>query len=129
MIDAKPRALVGDAGAARGPRAGAGAVGGIFAASGAAGDEAHAAALAGLEAHGGPRGNVQAETARLLAVESQGRVGLKEMIVAADLDRAVAHVCDIERQLHTAGVEFDVGIGGDEFARDHAGLIGSARAR
>ena len=55
------------------------------------------ARLAGLEAHGRAGGDVEAVAARLGAVELQGRVGLGEVVVRADLDRPVAGVGDRQR--------------------------------
>ncbi len=50
------------------------------------GDEADVAGLAGLEPHRGAGRDVEAETPGLAALELQGRVGLEEMVVGADLD-------------------------------------------
>src|SRR5476649_2672885 len=52
----------------------------------------HIAGLAGLEPHRGAGGDVEPHAAGFLAVEFQRRIGLEEMIVRADLDRAVAGV-------------------------------------
>ena len=61
----------------------------------AIGHEAHLAALARLEAHGGAGRDVEAHAARLRARSNeQRRIGLEEMVVAADLDRPVAGVGD-----------------------------------
>src|SRR3712207_3041306 len=45
---------------------------------------------AGLEADSRAGGDVEAHAARLVALEAQRRVGLEEVVVAADLDRPVA---------------------------------------
>jgi hypothetical protein len=58
------------------------------------GDEPDLAALPRLEAGGGAGRNVEPETARLLAVKGECRVGAVEMIVRADLDRSVAGIGD-----------------------------------
>src|SRR5688572_16280673 len=60
------------------------------------GHELHVACLAGLEADGGAGGDVEAVAAGLGAVEFERRVGLGEVVVRADLDRAVAGVGDGE---------------------------------
>src|SRR5437868_14347218 len=67
-------------------------------------DELHIAGLAGLEADGGAGGDVEAHAARFLAVEFQRGIGLEEMVVRADLDRAVAGVGDRERHGLAAGI-------------------------
>ena len=60
------------------------------------GDEGDVAGLAGFEADGGAGGDVQALAAGGGAVEAQGGVGFGEVVVGADLDRAVAGVGDGE---------------------------------
>ena len=60
------------------------------------GRQPHGARLAGLEAHGGAGGDVEPHALCALAVELQRVVGLEEMIVAADLDRTVAGVGDLD---------------------------------
>ena len=72
------------------------------------GHEPHLARLAGLEAHGGAGGDVEPHALGALAVEVQRRVGLEEMIVAADLDRPVAGVGDLEGDRVAARVELDL---------------------
>src|SRR5665213_2088617 len=71
-------------------------------------DEADAAGLAGLEPHRRSGGDIEAKTARLLALESERRIGLVEMIMRADLDRPVAGIGDIERHRRPTGVDLDV---------------------
>src|SRR6266702_5029941 len=83
-------------------------------------DEVHVAGLAGLEADGGTGGDVEAHAAGFLAVELQRRVGLEEMVVRADLDRAVAGVGDRQRHRLAAGIELDLAVLDEEFAGDHA---------
>ena len=60
------------------------------------GREPHRARLAGLEAHRRAGGDVEPHALGALAVELQRLVGLEEMIVAADLDRPVAGVGDLD---------------------------------
>jgi hypothetical protein len=88
------------------------------------------ARLAGLEAHGGAGGDVEAEALGAVAVELQRRVGLIEMVVAADLDRAVAGVGDAERHGLALLVERDLALARDDLAGFHAGLrwVRSGRA-
>ena len=52
----------------------------------------------GFEAHGGACRDVEAVAVRGLTVEVQRRVGLRQVHVAADLDRPVAGVDDVELQ-------------------------------
>src|SRR4051794_7266462 len=68
----------------------------------------HAARLARLEADGGARGDVEAHTARALAIEGKSRVGLIEMIMRADLDRTIAGVGDVDGHGRLAGVQLDL---------------------
>jgi len=70
----------------------------------------HVAGLAGLEADGGAGGNVEAHAAGLFAIEFQRRVGLEEMVVRADLDRAVTSVGHRKCHRLAAGVEFDLAV-------------------
>ena len=79
----------------------------------------HVAGLAGLEADGGAGGDVEAHAAGFFAVEFQRRVGFEEVVVRADLDRAVAGVGDGERHRLAAGIEFDLAVLDEEFAGDH----------
>ena len=57
--------------------------------------------------------------AGFLAVEFQRRIGLEEMVVRTDLDRAVAGVGDGERHGLAAGIELDLAVLDEEFAGDH----------
>src|SRR5579863_1150777 len=82
-------------------------------------DEMHLAGLTGFEPHGGAGGDVEPHAARFLAIEFQRRVGLEEMIVRADLDRAVSGIGNRERDRLPAGVEFDLAVLDEEFAGDH----------
>jgi hypothetical protein len=79
----------------------------------------HRAGLPRLEAHGSAGGDVEPVAARQRAVEDQRRVGLEEMIVAADLDRPVAAVGDRQLERRSAGIELDVAGGGEQLSRDH----------
>ena len=90
------------------------------------GDEADVAGLPGLEAHGGAGGDVEAAAAGGGAVEGERGVGLGEVVVRADLDRAVAGVGDDERDRLAAGVEGDLARGGEDLAGDHRASPGQA---
>src|SRR5258708_8621086 len=88
------------------------------------GREPHGARLAGLEAHGGAGGDVEAHTLGPLAVEPESLVGLEEMIVAANLDRPVAGVGDLQRDrvAALAGIEFKFTLRGEDFTWLHLGV-------
>src|SRR5438132_1059447 len=79
-------------------------------------DQLHVAGLAGLEAHRGAGGDIEAHAAGFFAVEFQRRIGLEEMVVRADLDRAVAAIGDRQRRGLAAGIEFDLAVLDEEFA-------------
>src|SRR5579859_5479840 len=66
--------------------------------------------FARLEAHGSAGGDVEMNAERRGAVEVERLVRLEEMIVAADLDRAVASVDRLDRGLLAASVKFDVAV-------------------
>src|SRR5205823_5396581 len=83
------------------------------------GDEPHVAALPRLETGRGAGRDVEAAAARLVAVELQGRIGLEEMVMRADLDRPVAGIRDGERDGRAAGVQLDIAIGGKQLPGDH----------
>ena len=87
----------------------------------AKGDEGDVAFLAGFEAGGGAGGDVEALAAGGGAVEAEGGVGFGEVVVAADLDGAVAGVGDGDRGARLAFVEGDVAVEGDGLAGDHGG--------
>ena len=72
-----------------------------------------------VRAHGCARRNVQAVAACLLAVEFERRIRFVEMVVRPNLNRTVTGVGD--RQGHGLGVciQFDFGIGRDDFTGDH----------
>src|SRR5882757_5132790 len=82
-------------------------------------DELHITGLAGLEAHRGAGGDIEPHAAGLVSVEFQGRIGFEEVVVRADLDRAVAGVRYRQRHSLAAGVEFDLAVLDEEFAGDH----------
>ncbi len=79
-------------------------------------DEVDGFGFAGLEADGGPGGNVETEAVGAGAVEAEGGVGLDEMIMAADLDGAVAEVGDGEDGGGAARVEDDLAGSGSQKA-------------
>src|SRR5215472_5390666 len=93
----------------------------------AIGDEPHFAALAGFETHRGAGRDVKPIAPRLLAIESERGVRFVEMVMRADLDRAVARVGDGQGHRRAAGVYLDIARCGYELAGDHRTLSGSAR--
>src|SRR5262249_17622663 len=85
-------------------------------------DEDDGLGLTRLEAHRRPRGDIEAFAGGGGAVELQARIRFAEVVMAADLHRAVAHVGDVDRHAGAAGVEFDLArlafiIAGERFAR------------
>src|SRR6185312_17004413 len=90
--------------------------------------QADLARLARLEADGGAGGNIEPHAAGFRTLELQGVVGLKKMVVRADLDRPVPGVGHFERELRCTGIELDVARSSDDFAWDHV-LTGSAGGR
>src|SRR5580704_11223544 len=86
-------------------------------------NERHVAGLARLEAHRGAGRDVEAHAAGLLALEPQGRIGLEEMVVAADLDGPVARIGDRDRHGLAAGIEREVAVLGDDLAGYHVFLL------
>src|ERR1700722_8263819 len=78
-------------------------------------DEMHLAGLSRFEPHGGAGGDVEAHAARFLAIEFQRWIGLEEMIVRADLDRAVTGIGDRERDRLAASIELDIAVLDEEF--------------
>ncbi|KAG5731386.1 hypothetical protein E4T56_gene19676, partial [Termitomyces sp. T112] len=69
------------------------------------GDQFHRALLAGFETHRGARDDVEPHAMGGGAVEAQGRIGLGEVVVRADLDGPVAGVAHHQGQGGAAGVE------------------------
>src|SRR5204863_7091543 len=59
----------------------------------------------------------------LLAVETQRRVGLGEMVVRADLDRPVSGIGNRQRDRLAALVDLDLTLRGDNLAGDHGLLL------
>lgn len=84
-------------------------------------DERDGLCVAGLKTHRRASGNVEAEAIGGDAVKRKLRVGLDEVVVAADLDGAVALAGDLETDAPTAGVESDGRICLDR--DDGAGLL------
>jgi hypothetical protein len=72
-----------------------------------------------LEAHRGARGDVEPEAVGLRALEGERVVGLEEVVVRADLDRAVAGIGDLERHGRAALVDLYVAFGDLHFAWNH----------
>src|ERR1043166_4218070 len=68
-------------------------------------NEPHSFGFTGFEAHGGPCGNVQMFAVGLTTVEAQLRIGLDEVIMAANLHRAIAKVRNRESDRAAASVE------------------------
>ena len=66
----------------------------------------------------GPGRYIQPKAARSFAIESKRRVGLVEMVVRADLDRAVAGIGDCHCHGRPAGVDLDLARG-EELTGDH----------
>src|SRR6267378_1004071 len=77
----------------------------------------------GLEAHRVPGGDVEPHAERLRAVEGERLVGLEEVEVAGDLDRAIAGVEDLQGDLRAPLVQLDVAVRGDHLAGT-AALVG-----
>ena len=75
------------------------------------------ASLSRLEAHGSAGSDVEPEPEGRGAVERQRRIGLGEVVVRPDLDRAVAGVGDRDRQHLAADVQIDVAIAGQDLSR------------
>src|SRR5258708_12234928 len=71
-------------------------------------DQADLFLLAWLKAHGSSGGNVQAHTVGGLAIESKGRINLKEVVVATDLDRAIPGMLDEQSDGCAPNVGLDV---------------------
>src|SRR5439155_20968414 len=93
------------------------------------GHQLHRARLPGLETHRRAGRNVEPKAARRIAIEREGAVGLEEMKMRADLDRAVAGVGNGERNRGSVHVQLDLAGAGDESAWNHPALNGWDRAR
>ena len=73
----------------------------------------------GFEPHSGACGNVKPMTVCGIAVELQRGVGLRQVYMAAHLNRAVAGVHHIEGQPHCSGVDLDIAVAVQDFTRLH----------
>jgi hypothetical protein len=65
------------------------------------------AALAWLEADCGTTRNVEAESERSRPVERHGTVDLEEMVMSADLDRAITDIYDFDLLGLAPGIDLD----------------------
>jgi hypothetical protein len=93
-------------------------------------DQRYLACLPGLKTDRRSSRNVEPLAAGRVTVEIQRGVGLKKMIVRADLDRTVAGVGNAHGGRLAAFVENDVSVGDDDFSWDHGFLLnGSGYAR
>src|SRR5579871_1111410 len=72
------------------------------------GNERHGLRLPGLEADGGACGDVEASAVCGGAIEFERAVRFAEVVVAADLDRAIAAIRDAEPDRGAPGVELDL---------------------
>src|SRR5687767_8548420 len=61
-----------------------------------------------LKTHRGPGGYIQPFPVGLRAIETELRIGLNEMVMAAHLHRSIAEVGDGKADGGAAGVEFDL---------------------
>ena len=64
--------------------------------------------FARFEANGGAGGNIETAAISSGAVELEGGICFDEMVVTADLDGAVAKICDRKGNRGAAGVQFDL---------------------
>src|SRR6185312_762895 len=87
------------------------------------GRQPHRARLAGLEAHRRAGSDVEPHALGALAVELQRLVGLEEMVVAADLDRPVTGVGDLDRDRIAllVLVEFELALRREDLTGLHGG--------
>src|SRR5579859_1926689 len=88
----------------------------------------HLTGLSRLEAHRGACGDIEPHAAGFLALELQRRIGLEEMIVRADLDRAVTGIGNRQRHGLAAGIELDLAVLDEQFDGDHEGAPSAKRA-
>src|SRR3546814_18771810 len=88
----------------------------LFRSGAAQGDEVDLPRLPRLEPHRRPGGNVQPWAQRGLPVEDQPVIGLREMIVAADLDRPFAAVRDGKARDGLARVQDVIAGAGDRMS-------------
>src|SRR5919106_524989 len=80
------------------------------------------ARLPGLEAHRRAGRDVEATAARSLALELERGVGLEEMVVRADLNRAVAGIRHLQGDRGAVGIESDLAVADQIFAGNHQAL-------
>jgi len=73
----------------------------------------------GFKAHSSAGGNVKPMTVCGIAVELQRGVGLRQVYMAAYLNRAVAGVHHIEGQPHCSGVDLDIAVAVQDLPRLH----------
>ena len=92
-------------------------------------DQPDFARLARLETHRRAGGDVEPHAARLLPVEAQARIGLEEVVVRADLDRAIAGIGHFDGDLGSADIELDSAGLGNDFAWNHDVATGSVGGR
>src|ERR1700733_3162928 len=78
-------------------------------------DEGNLARLPRLEADRRARGAIEPHATRSLAVEFQRRIGIKEMIMRADLDRTIARIGNGQCEGLAALVELDFARFDDHF--------------
>src|SRR5258706_5122372 len=83
-------------------------------------DQGNLARLSRLKPHRGAGGDVEAHAAGLLALELQGRIGLEEMVVRADLDRSVAAVGDGDLRRLAPRIELNLAVLDEHFAGGHS---------
>mmetsp|Transcript_9643 Transcript_9643/g.23802 ORF Transcript_9643/g.23802 Transcript_9643/m.23802 type:complete len:491 (-) Transcript_9643:545-2017(-) len=72
------------------------------------GNQRHGSRLPRLEAHRRTGGNVEPHSEAELAVEGQQRVGLDEVVVAANLDGAIPRVRHRDHHANAAGVKWHI---------------------
>src|SRR5437879_4853104 len=85
-------------------------------------DKPHLATLSGLKPRRGPGRDIEPIAARLLAIEGECLVGLVEVVMRTDLDRAIAGVGNRHGHCRAAGVDLDLASCGEELSRDHRGI-------
>src|SRR5438046_10708300 len=83
----------------------------------------HPLLVTGLESHGRPGGNVEPHAERLGTVEAQRAVGLEEVEVGTDLDRAVPSVGDGQLDRPPPLVCDDVTLSEQVLPRNHARVL------
>src|SRR4029077_16351556 len=82
-------------------------------------DQRNFTSLARLKAHSCSGRNIQAVSERSLAVELKPAIGLREMVMTADLDRSVSCVGNGKRNRRPILVENDLARCWKNFARYH----------